>query len=93
MPHYELKSKTVEAFRFGIDSFPEWAEEAKKEGLLNEYELLCFPGRKCCDIEISADKVYGRMTANMGDYIVLKDGMITCHRPDFFEAYFELKPD
>lgn len=77
---YRKKPVVVEAFRFGVDEQPEWSEHGGK------VMIVASPDRICAYI----DTLEGRMTAEVGDYIIqgVKGEIYPC-KADIFNMTYE----
>jgi hypothetical protein len=80
---YRKKPVIIEAFQFGVDAQPEWSEHGGK------VMVVASPNKVCAYI----DTPEGRMTAQIGDYIIkgVKGEIYPC-KPDIFaQTYEEVK--
>lgn len=78
---YRKKPIVIEAFQFGVDEQPEWPEKGGK------VMIVASPNRICAYI----DTLEGRMTAEIGDYIIqgIKGEVYPC-KADIFLATYEV---
>ena len=82
---YRKKPIEVEAFRFGIDSMPDWFAEKNALG-----EVTIHGSMQIADIKT----LEGVMIANYGDFIIkgVKGEIYPC-KPDIFYATYEESED
>ncbi|MBE2985486.1 hypothetical protein CCAL6883_09105 [Campylobacter sp. RM6883] len=92
---YKKKPVVIEAFKLGVDNFPDWAIEARNKNELitllpQDYETES-PFEDTSHL-IMADihTLEGVMHADNGDYIIkgVKGEIYPC-KPDIFEATYE----
>lgn len=92
MAKYRKKPVVIEAFRYGVDGWPDWFHD--KHGA---NEIITFRGDESegpfdhseniwCEI----NTLEGKMRGNCGDYIILgvKGEVYPC-KPDIFEVTYE----
>jgi hypothetical protein len=91
MAKYRKKPVVVEAFRYGIDAWPDWFQDKHKTnemitGMEGEPGSSFHTKNIWCDIKT----LEGTMRGNYGDYIIqgVKGEVYPC-KPDIFEATYE----
>lgn len=82
---YRKKPVEVEAFRFGIDSMPDWFVEESLHGKVTVHRAF---------LQADIKTLEGVMRANFGDFIIrgVKGEIYPC-KPDIFYATYEESED
>ncbi|WP_051250491.1 hypothetical protein [Paenibacillus harenae] len=93
MAKYRKKPVVIEAFRYGIDEWPDWFHDKHIADEIKTFRnsLDRGPFHHSKDIYCKINTLEGTMRGYYGDYIIkgVKDEIYPC-KPDIFEATYEL---